>query len=183
MLQQRQFSCGKFKLLELNAVLSHHGIGISRIFTAHLHIAAEKVKRLILLQSCKLVDRIGIIAIGGRIQQHAPDLQLRIQFMTHLNRPCTGNKLIMPRLKNIAFIIGTIACNQSLTHDRKRKRAINLVKGHPILNLFKISRQHSLRKPLVESDQRFIFPPAILGYQVKRHLIMRNRHDRFDAIL
>ncbi|EGF48338.1 hypothetical protein AAULR_17709 [Lacticaseibacillus rhamnosus MTCC 5462] len=25
--------------------------------------------------------------------------------MTHLNRPCTGNKLIMPRLENIALVI------------------------------------------------------------------------------
>ena len=166
MLQQRQLSCGKFKILELNAVLSHHGIGISRIFTAHLHIAAEKVKCLILLQSCKLVDRIGIIAIGGRIQQHAPDLQLRIQFMTHLNRPSTGDKLVMPRLENIALIVGTIACDQPLTHDRKRKRAINLVKGHPVFNLFKISRQHGLSKPFIKSDQFFIFlffhPPYLV---------------------
>ena len=60
---------------------------------------------------------------------------------------------------------------------------VDLIEGHPVLHFMLIALEDHFCKTNEKVDQLTVAPAAVFRHQVERHLEVRKRNNRFDAVL
>ncbi|MPM40150.1 hypothetical protein SDC9_86789 [bioreactor metagenome] len=137
----------------------------------------------------------GIRVKAGQ-RQHGPDLDIRNQLVSQLVRITAGHHQMMQRLVFSCCFLRQIFCWKHRTlrlrfhfsilvgsQSPESAQNIDFVDGDPILHLGFIAFEKDFAVAEVEIDHLPVCPAAVFFRQPKRHVEMKDSHNRFDAML
>ncbi|MNS90963.1 hypothetical protein D3C72_1250350 [compost metagenome] len=165
--------------LNLNAVFAEVALHIGRIVTAGLHVTKEQPVAILAL-SLQHVLRSAAQRVNNTAQQHIADFAVRHDFVAGFDRPGAGHQLMMNGLVNLA--LAAVLCQANAGKGRMQ-RHIDLVKGQPVLHLVLIALEHRACVAFKKADGLAAAPAAVAFHQPIRHLVVRQRDQRLNAVL
>ena len=114
-----------------------------------------------------LIERIAGVGVGSRMHQHAADLGFGVDAVTFLDCQCASHQQMVGHLQfDIGLVFVRSIHNARLQiRARKAERAIDLVEGHPVLDLTLVSLKQRHTIAVEELYQLAVAPAVILLHQ------------------
>ena len=177
--------------LELHAVLAEVTARIAGIGAADLHVGAEPVHAAHLLLIGQDVGRIARSRIGEDEAIHVAHLELRVLLVGEAHHAAARHELVVQRL--VALLRSDldaggrtlIALDEARRHHGAERggAGVDLVEGEPVGHLVLVALEHGGGVLHEEVDELAALPAVVLLDQVVGHLVVRQRHERLDAVL
>ena len=168
-------------LPDLNVVLAEEAFHISRIVSSDLNVAAKQALP-VLVQRLEKVGGRRCERVCHMTGDHTADLVVGVDLVAYLHRQRACDQLMMQGLIDGLYMLLIRLHTKPRADKGEFQGDVDLVEGHPKLDLALVAFKHSPRITDKKLDQPAVSPPAISFRQVRGNLKMVERDHGLYAV-
>ena len=177
-----RIGCEKLEVVlahfQLDARALHLPQAIGGIVAAHLHVGIPQ-RVTLAFHGEQMIGGVGGIGVDGVVREHLTHHDLRGDLVRRPNRKGRRHELVVRRL---GLRMGA-PIRKPARHEAPHAHHVDLVEGEPVLHLALIVLHDAGGVAHEQVDELAALPTAVLVHERERGLVVRERHERFDAVL
>ena len=167
--------------VQLHARLRGVAQEVAGVLAAAVDVA-ERVVGVVGVHGRDHVVRVRRQRVGGHGQDHAADLGVRDDLVGDPGGQRAGHQFVVDGLVEVRLRQLLLRRVDPARHERLVQHRVDLVEGQPVLDPVAVSLENRAAVALEEADQLAAGPAVVLPRQGERGLVVRQRHQRLDAV-